>query len=318
MVNKCRQEAFGFGHGQRAGRQRDAGHAVFALAGNAVANQPVFAGKGFDFGLVAGGNAGHNQVLIGGQAEVALVDFGDFAHTCFQRAVRRIGDAAVFDKQRQMPFFVFALHPADAVAARGEFIRAYRPELRPHAVFHFFDKHIQADALDGVAGFGVFAVAAVAPVALYGNHGGGAVQHFVQTDKAEFAGGVGVGFVIAVFDGQAAADQHVESGQPAVFFDGNEVQIVGMQIDVVVRRNNDRGFEFARQVVPAQNGFGRVAAFHGFGQRGVAGVFGGFDFFAVQPDFGIGAGFRQQVLADFLRPFVRFLVQPAFNRVAGA
>ena len=120
-----------------------------------------------------------------------------------------------------------------------------------------------------------------------------------------------------MFDGQTAADQHVESGQPAVFFDGDEVQIIGVQIDVVVRRNNDRSFEFARQVVSAQNGFGRITAFHGFGQRGVAGVFGGFDFFAVQPDFGIGAGFRQQVLADFLRPFVRFLVQPAFNRVAG-
>ena len=121
-----------------------------------------------------------------------------------------------------------------------------------------------------------------------------------------------------MFDGQTAADQHVESGQPAVFFDGDEVQIIGVQIDVVVRRNNDRSFEFARQVVSAQNGFGRITAFHGFGQRGVAGVFGGFDFFAVQPDFGIGAGFRQQVLADFLRPFVRFLVQPAFNRVTGA
>ena len=110
----------------------------------------------------------------------------------FKRFAGSVGDAAVFDKQGEMPFFVFALHPADAVAPRGETIGADGLEGRAHAPLDFFDEHFFADALDGVAGFGVFAVAPVAPVALYGNDGGGAVQYFIESDKTELAGGVGI------------------------------------------------------------------------------------------------------------------------------
>ena len=54
MVEELGQEAFGFGHGQRAGGQGDAGHAVFALFAHFVVDETVFAGDFFDFGLVAG------------------------------------------------------------------------------------------------------------------------------------------------------------------------------------------------------------------------------------------------------------------------
>ena len=223
MVEELGQEAFGFGHGQRAGGQGDAGHAVFALFAHFVVDETVFAGDFFDFGLVAGGHAGHDEVLVGGEAEVAFVDFGDFAQAGFERAAGRVGDAAVFDEEGEVPFFVFALHPADAVAARGKFVGADGLEFRAHAVFHFSNEYFRAHALEGVAGFGGFAVAPVAPVALHGNDGGGAVEHFVEPDEAEFAGGVGVGFGVAVLHGEAAAHEYVEAGEFAVSFNGDEV-----------------------------------------------------------------------------------------------
>ena len=278
----------------------------------------MFAGDFFDFGFVFLRYTGHNQVLVGGEAEVAFMHFGDFTHTGFQRAAGVVEQAAVFDEQGEVPFLVFALYPADAVAARGEGVGADGLELRAHAVFHFFDKHLFAHALDGVAGFGVFAVAAVAPVALYRYHGSGGVQRFIQRYETEFNRGIRIGFGVAVFHRQTAAHQYVEADQLAVFTDGDKVQIIGVQIDIVMRRNHHRGFEFARQIVFAQYRLGGVATLHRIGQRGgFRKVFGRMQLFAVQPNIGIGFGFRQQVLADFLRPFIGFFVQTAFYRIAG-
>ena len=319
FVGKLRQKALGFGHGQGAGGVGHAGHRVFTLWGNGIADEAVGAGDLLDFAFLCFRHVGDNQVLVGGEAEIALVHLGDFAHAGFERAAGIIEDAAVFDKKGEVPAAVFALHPADAVAARGELIGADGLKFGAHAIFHFFDKGFCAHALEGVACFGGFAVAAVAPVALHGNHGGGAIEHFIQPDKAEFARGVGVGGVVAVLHREAAAHQHVEAGEAAVFFNRHKIQIVGVQIHIVVRRNHHGGFEFARQIVFAEHRLGGVAAFYAFFQRGGFGeLLGGMQLFAIEPDFGVGQRFGQQMLADFFRPLISFAVQRRFHRIAGA
>jgi len=93
----------------------------------------------------------------------------------------------------------------------------------------------------------VFAVASVAPVALGGDDGFGAVQGVAERHVAEFVGFVGEGGGIAVFAGEAAADQHVKADEVAIFFDGDEAEVVGVDIDFVVRRDDDGGVGFARE-----------------------------------------------------------------------
>ena len=169
-----------------------------------------------------GRNVGDDEVLIGGQAEVAGVDFGDFAHAGFQRSAGVVEQAAVFDKQGQVPVAFEAFNPADVVAAMSEGVGANGFELDAHALFNFFFEYFDADALECVAGTCGFAVAAVAPVALGADDGFGGVEGIFEGDETEFVGGVGVGFGVAVFAGQPAADKDVEADKFAVFFDGDK------------------------------------------------------------------------------------------------
>ena len=308
-VGELRQEAFGFRHGQRACGQRDAGHGVLALRRHAITHQPMVAGKAFDLLLVLGAHVGHDQVLVGRKPEIALVNLGNLAHAGLQRFARAVHQTAVLDEQRQVPVAFLALHPADAVAPSGEFIGADGLELRAHAVFHFGDEHVGANALQRVAGLGILAVAAVAPVTLHRHDGSSAVEHLVQRQEAEFARHVGIGAGVAMLHRQAAAHQHVEADEMLAVTDGHEVQVVGVQVHVVVRRDDHRGLELARQIALAQHGFGVVAASGLVDDRGAEEVFGGLNLLPVQPDLRVGPGTGQQMLGDLLGPFPGFTVQ---------
>ena len=114
----------------------------------------------------------------------------------------------------------------------------------------------------------------------------------LQRQITKLARRAGVGFLITVFDGKPAAHQQVKAYQLAVFGDCHEVHVVGMQIDIVLRRDHYRGFEFTRQVGLTKDRF--------FISSG--------DFFLVEPDLRIRAGTRQQMLRNLLRPLVRFRV----------
>jgi len=170
LRDKLRQEALGLGHRQRAGRQRYAGHRILPLLGNAIVDQAVLARQRLDFGFVASGNAGHDQVLVSGKPEIAFMDFGDFRHAGFQWAPRIIQNATVFNEQGQVPFIVDPLHPADAIAATGEGIRTNGFKSDAGAAFHFLFESLDAYPFERVFGLGVLAVGAIAPVALGGHH----------------------------------------------------------------------------------------------------------------------------------------------------
>ena len=175
-----------------------------------------FINRVFQFGRYIG----NHQILVGRQSEVAGMDFGNFAHAGFQRSAGIIKQAAVFNKQSQMPVAFEAFNPANVVAAMGEGVGADGLEFDAHALFDFFFEHFDADTLEGIAGAGCFAVAAVTPVALGADDGFGGVEGVFEGDETEFVGGVGVGFGVAVFARQPAADKDVEAEECAALFDG--------------------------------------------------------------------------------------------------
>lgn len=77
----------------------------------------------------------------------------------------------------------------------------------------------------------------------------------LQRQEAELARGAGVGFLVTVFNGQAAAHQQVKANQLAVFSNRHEVHVVGVQVDIVLRRDHHRGFKLTRQIGLAKDRF---------------------------------------------------------------
>ncbi len=271
--DKRRQHALRLGHRQRAGRQGHAGHGLLALLAYAVIQQAILACQPFDAGLLAGRHPGDDQVLVGGQAKIPLMHLGDLQHAGFERLAREVQQAAILDKQGEVMLAVDPLDPTEAIATAGELIGANHAELDAGAALHLGLEGFDADALEGVLGLGVLAVDPVAPVALGADHGGRHLQHVGERNKAKVARLARVGAGVAVGHGQPAAHQHVEAHQLAVFGNGHEVEIVGVDIHVVVGRDHHGRLEFARQVVGPQD---RLLVLP--------------QFFTVQPDLHVGAG----------------------------
>ena len=201
-----------------------------------------------------------------------------------------------------MPLIINPLHPADAIAAAGKFVRADRLKLNACPALHFRFEGFDTDALKGVLGFRILTVGTVAPVALSGHNRFRHRQRMLQRQITEFARRAGVGFFITMFDRETAAHQQVKAHQLAVFGDRHEVHVVGVQIDIVLRRDHHRGFKLTRQI-----GLAEDRLFVGSG-----------DLFLIQPDLGISAGTRQQMLGDLFRPLVGLSVQLRLVRVGGA
>ena len=86
----------------------------------------MFARQLLDLRLLAFRHAGNDQVLVSGDAELAHMDLRNFQQAGFQRTPRIIRIRPFSIKQRQVPFIVDTLHPANAIAATGEFVRADR------------------------------------------------------------------------------------------------------------------------------------------------------------------------------------------------
>jgi hypothetical protein len=66
----------------------------------------VIARQLLDLRLLALRHAGNDEILVGGNAELAFMDLSNFQQTGFQRTARIIQNTTVFDKQRQVPFIV--------------------------------------------------------------------------------------------------------------------------------------------------------------------------------------------------------------------
>ena len=134
----------------------------------------------------------------------------------------------------------------------------------------------------------VLAVRAVAEVALHEHDFFGDLDHLLRRAEADDIGEARIGCLVAVGGPHAAADGDVETGEFAVFDDGDERQAVGEDIDIVRGRHRDGDLELARQIGLAVDRLDLLLA---------AG-----DFLVIEPDFVIGAGLRREVVGDVAGP----------------
>lgn len=86
---------------------------------------------------------------------------------------------------------------------------------------------------------------------------------------------------------QTAAHQQVKADQ-LLQPRNRHVHVVGVQIDIILRRDHHRGFKFTRQIGLPEDGSSSYR-----------------DLLLIEPDFRIRTA-RQQMFGDFLRPFVGF------------
>ena len=137
----------------------------------------------------------------------------------------------------------------------------------------------------------MLAIFSIAPVALNRYDLFGHINGLVGLAEAEHVGGARKGVNLAMGHAHAAADRDIVAGYLALLDDGDVTKVMCEDIDIVRRRNGNNRLELARQVNGAVN---RLIFFF----RRLRLVL---DQLTVEPDFMIGAGVRQQMLADIDR-----------------
>ncbi len=213
----------------------------------------------------------------------------------FQRIIRRIHHAAVFHEQRVIPFAVHVALPAVGVGALGEGEGFRRLQFESQPLFQLDGEILLPHALERVFQTRQLAVGAVAEIALDGDDLPAGIERFLLRDKADDGAKQRVGLRISVRHAHAAAHRHVEAGERAVFFHGNQADIMREYVRVVIGRHGDGDLEFARQVM----GEVKWVFLHRVRRQ----------LFFVQPDFMEGAGFWQQMLADGAGEFKHFRME---------
>ena len=129
----------------------------------------------------------------------------DLAQAGSRRGFVGVGDAAVFDEQRQVAVAVLVVDPAVAVAVVVEVKRPRLAKRVAEPVFDFAAKPVQAAILDRVLESRVSAVNAVAEVALRGDDFLGDIGHLPRRAKAEHIREAREGCLLAVAHPHAAA-----------------------------------------------------------------------------------------------------------------
>ncbi len=154
-----------------------------------------------------------------------------------------------FNKQRQVPLIINPLHPADAIAAAGKFVRADRLKLNACPALHFRFEGFDTDALKGVLGFRILTVGTVAPVALRGHNRFRHRQSMLQRQITESARRAGVGFLLPCSIERPLAHQQVKAHQLAVFRRSpRKFMSLACRSISVLRRDHHRGFKLTRQM----------------------------------------------------------------------
>ncbi len=237
--------------------------------------------------LVTRPDAGDDEVLVGGQPEVADVDPGDLGQPGLHWPVRRVAHPAVLDEQRVVPVAVVVPGPAVAIAGVVEPERPRRRQGVAEPTLDLGAEPVDAAILDRVFEPRVLAVRPIAEVALHQHHLLGHIDRLLGQAKAHDVGGPGKRLGLAVGHAHAAADRDVVADHAAgLIRDRDEAQIMGEHVDVVAGRHRHHDLELSRQVV------GPVDRLLGLAAK---------DLLAVEPDLVIGAGARRQMVADRAR-----------------
>ena len=145
------------------------------------------------------------------------------------------------------------------------------------------------------------AVAAVAVIAMQFDDRRRGVEQIAGLDKGNRGGEARVGLRVVVGHAMAATEQEIVAGEPPSLPQRHDREIVGQDVDRVVLGNREPDLELARQITLAVERVGRLPC----GSLVLP-------FLAVDPDFVIGAGLRQQMCRE--PPGVGF--EPVVHRIA--
>ncbi len=297
LRDELRQVTLALGEGQAAGRQRHTRQGVKGEARGGVGTVELGLAQQFlDARAIGGRDARDDEVLVGREAEVAAVSAGDFAERGLERVIGRIFDAAAWDEEREVARAVLAFDPAVAVARVRELERPGRLELVIEPLLDLGAEPVHSPVRNRVFEARVLAVGAVAVVALHEHYFFGDLHHLIRAAEAERIGEARIGLLLVVRHALAAADGDVEAGELAGRVrNGDETEVVRVNVHIVARRNSDDGFEFPRQVSGAV-------------ERLVVRLAAG-DEVVVDPDLVVGASARREVVTDGLREAERLGVQ---------
>ena len=119
---------------------------------------------------------------------------------------------------------------------------------------------LDAPVVDDVLDAGALTVGPVAVVAEQLQHSLGRLQDVAGRDVADRLGAHREGVGVAVRHAHAAADEDVVADDAIVLDDGEQAEVLGIDIDDVVVRQRQPGLELARQIDVAVDrlGVGRV------------------------------------------------------------
>ncbi|GJC94312.1 hypothetical protein ColKHC_03138 [Colletotrichum higginsianum] len=276
LGDKHRQVALRLGHGKAAGREGDTGRGAESQAGELHIVELVFLHKRRDGIQVLVGDVAENQVLVAREAELALVHLGDLAQARLHLELGGVLNAAVLDEEGEVVEARLVLLPAEGVNVGFELEGALLFELLAPELLDLGAEHVDAHVVDGVLETGVLAVLAVAMVALDEHDLLAGNVDLVRLDEAEHAANLGV-----------------EALEVAVLaLDGDQTNVVGVDVGVVVGRDGDGDLELSRQVGRSVQGLKVLDGVAGDLRLGVVLV--------RKPDLVVGGGRGQQVVADLL------------------
>ncbi|KAH8709250.1 hypothetical protein HC256_009173 [Beauveria bassiana] len=297
LGDEHRQVALRLGHGEAAGGESDAGRRAEAEAGKVHIVEGVLFHEQLDGGEVVVVHVAEDEVLVAGEAKLALVHLGNGAEARLHLERGRVLDAAVFDEKGKVVQARLVLDPAKRVDVGLKLKRPGGLELCPPEILHLAAEDVDAHVVNGVLETRVLAVLAVAVVALHEHNLFAGNVHVGGRDVAKHAARLRIRLLVVVRGAHAAAGQHVEALEVAVCaLDGNQPNVVRVDVGVVVRRDGNGDFKLAREIGRSVQGLkvlDRLAGDLRLLLLVVAVVFR-------QPNLVVGVCRRQQVVADFL------------------
>ncbi|KAJ2512809.1 hypothetical protein GGI11_004620 [Coemansia sp. RSA 2049] len=287
-VDEVREVALGLGHCEAACWQRRAGHRVQAQRAEVEVVETEIGQQRADGGHVGVGHIGHNQIAVAGEAEGARVDGSDGGQRVLQRKAGCVGDAAVLHKDGVVVEARSSTHPAEAVAVAREGEGPGRLQRKAQTLRNLLAPPRQTVVVNGVLETRMLAVGAVAVIALHKHDGLGDSHGVFCCNEAQTRRQTRIRLGVVVCHAHAAADHDVVADNALrVVENGNQSEVVGNNIDVVLGRNGNRNLELARQIRSAVQ---RLAIGNRAGLCGAAS-----NKLVVQPDLVVGGGAWQQM-----------------------
>ena len=162
---------------------------------------------------------------------------------------------------------------------------------------------VHATALDRIFQTGVAPVRTIPEIPLNLDDLLGHPYRLIRETKADVVGYPGESSRFAMRHSEAASDQHVVSGNPAILDNPHEAKVVGEDVDAVTRRKGDRNLEFAGKI--------------GFTVNWLDCFLSYCRFLSIQPNFGISRSSGCEVIVDFLGQRQRLTMQAGLKGVRG-